>query len=268
MWISLYEGEVRMMILGIVGSPRKSGRTNLLVEAALKGAHDQGAPTTKIYLVDYTLKAYTGQGGSREAYTFCPEALSQLCETADALIIGAPVYWGDINGLTKDFMDTVRINNASGKPALGIAVAGGSGKGLLSGVQSIYHFFYHKQMRAIDPTPISRFNLEAMIPHLIESGAKLVDLATAATPFVGETWDARWPEVLAYYTTLPYLKADPLDEFLMLADQLLQISTNDAIADARRLYIRAVNLSSEGDREGAARAAVQSYQLLFFPPTS
>jgi len=165
-------------------------------------------------------------------------------------------------------MDTARINNASGKPALGIAVAGGSGKGLLSGVQSIYHFFYHKQMRAIDPTPISRFNLEAMIPYLIESGAKLVDLAAAATPFAGETWDARWPEVLAYYTTLPYLKADPLDEFLMLADQLLQISTSDAVADARRLYLHAVNLSSEGDHEGAARAAVQSYQLLFFPPTS
>jgi hypothetical protein len=123
-------------------------------------------------------------------------------------------------------------------------------------------------MRAIDPTPISRFNLEVMIPHLIESGAKLVDLATSATPFEGETWDARWPEVLAYYTALPYLKADPLDEFLMLADQLLQISTSDAVADARRLYIRAVNLSSEGEREGAARAVVQSYQLLFFPPTS
>lgn len=255
-----------MMILGIVGSPRKAGRTNQLVDAALKGAHDQGTPTTKIYLVDYTLKAYTGQDGSRDAYTYCPESLNQLCEAADAIIIGAPVYWGDINGLTKNFMDTVRINNSSGKPALGIAVAGGSGKGLLSGVQSIYHFFYHKQMRAIDPTPISRFNLEAMIPHLIESGAKLVDLVTTATPFAGETWDARWPEVLAYYTTLPYLKADPLDEFLMLADQLLQISTSGAMADARQLYIRAVNLRSEGDCEGAARAAVQSYQLLFFPP--
>jgi len=92
MWIPLYEEEVRMMILGIVGSPRKAGRTNRLVDVALKGAHDQGAPTTKIYLVDYTLKAYTGQGGSREAYTFCPEALSQLCEAANAIIIGAPVY--------------------------------------------------------------------------------------------------------------------------------------------------------------------------------
>ncbi len=256
------------MILGIVGSPRKAGRTNQLVDAALTGAHDQGAPTTKIYLVDYTLKAYTGQGSSRDAFTYCPEALSQLCEAASAIILGAPVYWGDINGLTKDFMDTVRINNASGKPALGIAVAGGSGKGLLSGVQSIYHFFYHKQMRAIDPTPISRFNLEAMLPTLLESGAKLVDLVSAATPFAGETWDARWPEVLAYYTTLPYLRADPLDEFLMLADQLLQISTSGPVNDARRLYIRAVNLKSEGNREGAARAAVQSYQLLFYPPTS
>jgi hypothetical protein len=34
-------------------------------------------------------------------------------------------------------MDSVRINNSNGKPALGFAIAGGSGKGLISGVQSI-----------------------------------------------------------------------------------------------------------------------------------
>ena len=34
-----------MLILGIVGSPRKEGRTNTLLDAALKGAAQGGAET-------------------------------------------------------------------------------------------------------------------------------------------------------------------------------------------------------------------------------
>lgn len=100
-----------MVILEIVGSPRKTGRTNRLVDAALAGAKSRNVPVKKIYLVDYELKQYKGLGGSEEAFQYCPEELSMLCEEADAIIIGAPVYWGDINGMTKDFMDTVRIPN-------------------------------------------------------------------------------------------------------------------------------------------------------------
>jgi multimeric flavodoxin WrbA len=42
-----------MSVIGIVGSPRKNGRTNALIDAALKGAESKGAETRKIYLVDY-----------------------------------------------------------------------------------------------------------------------------------------------------------------------------------------------------------------------
>ena len=59
-----------------------------------------------------------------------------------AIVLAAPVYWGDINGMTKTFLDTVRISNCSGKLAMGIAIAGGTGKGLTSGVQTIYRFFF------------------------------------------------------------------------------------------------------------------------------
>ena len=171
-----------MLVLGIVGSPRRNERTNRLIDAALTGANSRGVETRKIYLVDYDVKQYRGSGGAAEAIKYCPEELSGLCEEADAIALGAPVYWGDINGLTKDFMDTVRISNCSSKPALGIAIAGGTGKGLLSGVQSIYHFFFHKQMKAIDPTPVSRFNLEETIDKLKVSGAKLADLAKEKNP--------------------------------------------------------------------------------------
>jgi multimeric flavodoxin WrbA len=258
--------EIKMVVLGIVGSPRKNGRTNRLVDAALDGAQSRGAAINKIYLVDYEIQQFKGSGGSAEAYKNCPEALSKLCEDADAIVLGAPVYWGDINGLTKDFMDTVRISTSSGKPAVGVAIAGGSGKGLLSGVQSIYHFFFHKQMRAIDPTPVSRFNLDKAVEQLKESGGKLVDLAAKAEPFSGTAWNDRWPDVVAYYTSIPYLECGPLDEFIMLARQLITISEGKDVTQAKVELDTALALIAEGKRDDAARHAVTSYQLLFYSP--
>jgi multimeric flavodoxin WrbA len=257
-----------MVVVGIVGSPRKNMRTNMLVDAALDGARSRGIKTEKVYLVDCKIRSFIGQGGSEEAFQYSPEDLNKLCEEADAIVLGAPVYWGDINGLTKDFMDTVRIRlpNANGMPALGISIAGGTGKGLLSGIQSIYHFFFHKQMRGIDPTPVSRFNLDEELKELRKSGARLADLSKEKKPFTGETSDDRWPEVLAYYSSLKYLNCDPLDEFIMLAGQLIKISKGDGVDKAEAELYKATALIAEGKRAEAAKHAVKSYQILYFPP--
>jgi multimeric flavodoxin WrbA len=253
-----------MLVLGIVGSPRKNGRTNQLVDAALNGAAAQGARTLKIYLADYAIRPFLGSGGSEEAFGYSPRELSQLCGEADAIVLGAPVYWGDINGLTKDFMDTVRTPGENGKPALGIAIAGGSGKGLLSGVQSLYHFFYHRQMRAIDPAPVSRFNMAEALEELEASGARLVEMARDPRPFPGEPRDARWGAVLAHYCTLPYLDCDPLDEFVMLAGQLIRISESGRVAEAQAELDRAMALIGEDKRSEAAPHAFRAYQLLYY----
>jgi len=255
-----------LVVLGIVGSPRKNGRTNSLIDAALEGVRSRGVEAKKVYLVDYQIKPFTGSGGSSEAFRYCPEDLSKLCVSADAIALGAPVYWGDINGLTKDFMDTVGIPITNGKPALGAAIAGGSGKGLLSGVQSIYHFFFHKQMKAIDPTPVSRFNMQEALEKLKTSGGKLADLAKEAKPFPGETADDRWPVVLAHYASLEHLNCDPLDEFVMLARQLIKISGGSKAEEAKAELDKALTLIAEGKRTRAARYAVKSYQMLYSPP--
>ena len=254
-----------MVVLGIVGSPRKDGRTNSLIDAVLEGAKSREVEIKKVYLVDYEIKPFKGSGGSEEAYRYCPEDLSKLCDSADAIALGAPVYWGDINGLTKDFMDTVRIPITNGKPALGVAIAGGSGKGLLSGVQSIYHFFFHKQMRGIDPTPVSRFNLQESLEKLRISGGKLADLSKKMKPFLGKTADDRWPAVLAYYASLKYLNCDPVDEFIMLAGQLIKISKGKKAEEAKKELDKASALIAEGKKTEAAKRAVRSYQILYFP---
>ncbi|MGI5915130.1 MAG: flavodoxin family protein [Anaerolineae bacterium] len=254
-----------MYILGIVGSPRKAGRSNELADAALAGASGAGAETAKLYLVDYDIKPFTGQGGSEEGGRFCPAELSDAVARADALIVTAPVYWGDINGLTKDFMDSVRLSHAQGNglPALGAAVAGGSGKGLLSGVQSIYHWFYHKQMRAIDPTPVSRFNMDEALESMAASGARLAETAAHRTPFSGNTADERWGDVVAWYAGLAYLRDGPAEEFMMLARQLLKEAGEGADPRARALYDRAMAARERGDLAEAGRLSVETYRLLF-----
>lgn len=249
-----------MLVLGIVGSPRKDGRSNTLVNAALAGAAAQGAATRITYLVDYEIRPY----GTAGATPSCPEILPVLCDQADALVIGAPVYWGDINGLTKDFIDAVQLQYTNGKPAAGTAIAGGSGKGLLSGVQSIYHFFYHRQFRAIDPTPVSRFNFDAALAALHETGARLVEMAQNPQSFPGAPLDGRWGAVLAHYATLPYLTQGPLDEFVLLAQQLIAISTGEAVIAAQDELDQALSLRAQGQDAAAARHVVRAYELLYF----
>ncbi len=253
-----------MLILGIVGSPRKEERTDALVTAILQGAANVATSldvkTRKIYLIDYEIHPY-GTAGMTQP---CPKALSALVNQADALAIGAPVYWGDINGLTKDFMDSVQLSNVNGKPAAGVAIAGGTGKGLLSGLQSIYHFLYHRQYRAIDPTPVSRFNFYATLTSLQKTGARLVEKASDVKPFPGEKREARWGAVLAHYATLPYLDQGPLDEFVMLARQLIAMADGDAVAQARQALDQAMALQEQGQNAEAAVHAVRAYDLLYF----
>ncbi|MDQ1279645.1 MAG: hypothetical protein QG670_907 [Thermoproteota archaeon] len=253
-----------MVIVGVVGSPRKNGRTNSLIDAVLEGAKSRGAEVKKVYLVDYELRQYKGLDGSAEAFTYCPEELSKLCDGAEAFAIGAPIYWGDINGMTKDFMDTVKIPITNGKPALGVTIAGGSGRGQVSGVQSLYTFFFHKQMRAIDPTPVSRFNMQDALDELKISGGRLVDLSKKKETFPGNTVNERLPVVQAYYTSLKYLNYDPLDECIMLDQQLIKVSEGKKEEEAKVELDKALELISKGNRSAAAEYAVKVYLMLYF----
>ncbi|MGZ3613650.1 MAG: flavodoxin family protein, partial [Thermodesulfobacteriota bacterium] len=44
-----------MKVLGIFGSPRRGGNTDLLLEEALKGTQAEGAEVERLYLSDYTI---------------------------------------------------------------------------------------------------------------------------------------------------------------------------------------------------------------------
>jgi len=242
------------LILGIVGSPRKGKLTDQLVTKCLEGAKLAGVEIEKVYLIDYKIPFYTEQAE-------CPERLDSLWEEADALVIGTPVYWGGINGLTKDFMDTVKISDVNGKYGLGIAVAGGTGRGLCAAIQNIYRFFYHRRIRGIEPTPVSRFNFERVLEALPMSGRRLAELSKERKPFEGDR------DRMEYYEKLGYLDYTFLDEMVFLAGQLVEISKEKPdLSKAKEEYDAARSLIKRGKRVEAVEHAVKAYNMLYFDP--
>lgn len=204
--------------------------------------------------MDYQVPFYTEQ-------VKFPEELNNLWEKADALIIGAPVYWGGINGLTKDFMDNLKIIDVNGKYGLGIAVAGGTGRGLCAGLQNIYRFFYHRRMRAIDPTPVSRFNLNEVLTNIYDAGERFAKLSKEKRPFEGDK------DRMEYYEGLDYLNHTYLDEMVLLAGQLVDISIgNPEYPKAKEEYETAKSLIKQGKRTEAVAHATRAYSLLYFDP--
>jgi multimeric flavodoxin WrbA len=242
------------MILGIVGSPRKGKVTDQLITKCLEGVEKAGSEAKKIYLIDYPLECWTEKAA-------LPEELDQLWIKAEGYIIGAPVYYGSINGLTKDFMDTAEITDVNGKYGLGIAVAGGSGRGLCSGIQTIYRFFYHRKIRAVYPTPVSRFNLQRMLSTINDTGRRVAELSRKKNPFEGDQ------DRMEYFENLQYLNYTYLDEMLLLANQLIEISQdNSKLSDAKREYDSAISLIGQGKRKDAMKNAVNAYNMLYFDP--
>jgi multimeric flavodoxin WrbA len=98
-----------MKVIGFVGSPRKNGNTQLLVEKVLAGSAAEGAETKIFYLNDLNIK-------SCQACNFCKthdhcqqdDDMTQLYEeliTADGVVIGSPIYMGYLSAQTKLFFD-------------------------------------------------------------------------------------------------------------------------------------------------------------------
>lgn len=84
-----------MKVLGIVCSPHKDGRTNKLVSKAIEGSEKACGQTEMTYLVDYDIPQWSeGHKTRRE--------LNEIVDKADAYVLGAPLYYLDVDGLTKD----------------------------------------------------------------------------------------------------------------------------------------------------------------------
>jgi len=103
-----------MKVIAVNGSPRKKWNTATLLGKALEGAASCGAKTDLIHLYDLDFKgciscfACKTRGG--KSYGRCAvkddlRAVFRSIEKADAIILGSPIYFGNVSGEMKSFME-------------------------------------------------------------------------------------------------------------------------------------------------------------------
>ena len=98
-----------MKIVGINGSPRKKGNTELLLESALFGASAAGARIEKINLGDLEFSPCLSCFDARlDGVCKLKDDLEKVYKSvyeADGIILASPVYFGSISAQTKMLID-------------------------------------------------------------------------------------------------------------------------------------------------------------------
>ncbi len=98
----------------IGSTPRKTGNTATLLQQALAGAASQGATTELIPLYELTFTgcrscfACKTKGGPSYGRCATQDGLTPILAevlTADALILGSPIYYGTVSGEMKSFLE-------------------------------------------------------------------------------------------------------------------------------------------------------------------
>lgn len=103
-----------MKVIAINASPRKTWNTAKMLESALQGCKDAGAETKMVNLIDLKFKGCTscfackrlggpsyGKCGMRDDLT---KVLDDVWD-ADALLVGSPVYFGDVTADLRAFFE-------------------------------------------------------------------------------------------------------------------------------------------------------------------
>jgi multimeric flavodoxin WrbA len=103
-----------MKVIAISGSPRKGWNTAVLLEKVLEGAASQGAQTELIHLYDLHYKgciscfACKTKGGKSYGKCAVKDDLTSVlhkAEESDAMILGSPIYLGNVTGEMRSFME-------------------------------------------------------------------------------------------------------------------------------------------------------------------
>ena len=111
-----------MKAIAINGSPRKDWNTATLLKKSLEGAASVGAETKLIHLYDLSFKgcyscfACKGKGSKLNGCCIINDDLTEILErtiSCNILILGSPIYLGNITGEMKSFMERLIFANLS-----------------------------------------------------------------------------------------------------------------------------------------------------------
>jgi multimeric flavodoxin WrbA len=102
-----------MKILGISGSARKKGNTDILVNKVLSGVAQMGGETELIYLSDYHINECRGCDACKINFECIikddMQEIYRKIDEADAIVLGSPTYFYNVSGLVKLFMDRLYL---------------------------------------------------------------------------------------------------------------------------------------------------------------
>ena len=98
-----------MKVLVVLGSPRKNGNTETLVNSLIDGARAAGAAAELIRLADYRIQPCVACGGCEKTGRCVIEDdmqdLYDKIDRADRLVIASPIYFYSVTAQTKAFID-------------------------------------------------------------------------------------------------------------------------------------------------------------------
>jgi multimeric flavodoxin WrbA len=184
-----------MKVLAVLGSRNPDGQTARATDAFLQGAADRGALVAKVMLPPLRIERCrqcdnNGWGLCRsEGRCAIEDDFADVVakiKDADFAVFGNPVYFSDLSESLRAFLDRLRRvcrhekgkERVTGKPAIGICVAGGGGGGAPTCVASMEKVLATCGFDVLDMVPCRRQNL---------------DLKTALLRTAGQ-WYARGPE--------------------------------------------------------------------------
>ena len=138
-----------MNILGISGTPRKGGNSEILLNAALEPFTEAKWEVNKILLSEKKIEPCIGCDvcAERKSCFINDDGMKEIYEAfeiCDAIIISAPAYWRNVPAQLKAVIDrTYGSKNGSLKGKLGgaISVGRGQGGGQAIVINIIYNFY-------------------------------------------------------------------------------------------------------------------------------
>jgi multimeric flavodoxin WrbA len=96
-------------VLGIVGSPRRNGNTEILVDEVLKAAEENGAAVDKVILTKLDIGPCRACDTCRKTGKCVQkddmEELATKMKNSDVLVLGTPIYWWGPTAQFKAFLD-------------------------------------------------------------------------------------------------------------------------------------------------------------------
>ena len=105
----LGKGITHSPVLGIVGSPRRGGNTETLVDEVLRGAEEAGAPVDKVILSQLDIAPCRACDACRRTgrcvqQDDMPTVMEQMMRSG-VWVLGTPVYWWGPTAQFKAFLD-------------------------------------------------------------------------------------------------------------------------------------------------------------------